>query len=262
MPPNILDRYITSEPSPQNALDIFKGDWSSCLPAPFANLQAGHIALFEDPRINWAISKLGDVVGRCALELGPLEGAHTYMIERAGFGSVLAIEANTRAYLKCLIVKEILGLQRSRFLCGDFVSYLRGAPPRVDVVFASGVLYHMLNPAELIGLISRITDHVFIWTHYYDPDVILPNPKLSHKFSDVVQSEYQNFHHRLYRQEYEAEVLAWGGFCGGSRPHSHCMRRDEIIACLQHFGLQTIQTAFEAPDHPNGPSFALAASRP
>ena len=90
---------------------------------------------------------------------------------------------NPRAYLKCLIVKEILGLQRSRFLLGDFVSYLKESKESFDI---SGVLYHTRNPAELIHLCSKKTDKVIIWTHYYDKEVIENNPILSKKFSKPV----------------------------------------------------------------------------
>ncbi len=38
------------------------------------------------------------------------------MLENMGASSVIAIEANSRAYLKCLITKEILNLRCSRFL--------------------------------------------------------------------------------------------------------------------------------------------------
>ena len=44
--------------------------------------------------------------------------------------SITAIEANRRAYLKCLVMKETLGLTRTRFLLGDFVEYLRASPGR------------------------------------------------------------------------------------------------------------------------------------
>jgi hypothetical protein len=257
----VLERYVASLPSNQNALDIFAGEWSCQLPVPFADLNAGKIAVFEDPRVVWALSELGEMKGKTALELGPLEGAHTYMLELAGFASIIAIESNTRAYMKCLIVKEILGLSRARFQCGDFVEYLRSSPPRRDVVFASGVLYHMIDPAELIDLISRVTDHVFIWTHYYDRNIILGNPNIARKFGDVIPADRNGFKHELHRQEYGGETLAWGGFCGGSQPHSHWMSRADIMACLKHFGLGTIRIAFDAPDHPNGPSFALVASR-
>src|SRR5581483_6737621 len=40
---NPLSRYIKSAPSPQNALDIFKGQWWSSFPEPFGGLQAGQL---------------------------------------------------------------------------------------------------------------------------------------------------------------------------------------------------------------------------
>jgi hypothetical protein len=52
------------------------------------------------------------------LELGPLEGAHTYQLEKLGAKSILAIEANVEAFLKCLITKEITGLQVAKFMLG------------------------------------------------------------------------------------------------------------------------------------------------
>ena len=78
--------------------------------------------------------------GRTVLELGPLEAGHSYLLERLGAAEIVGIEANTRAYLRCLVVKEILGLGRARFLCGEFVSYLRTSDRRFDLAVASGVL--------------------------------------------------------------------------------------------------------------------------
>jgi hypothetical protein len=235
-------------------LDIFKGEWWSQLPHQFSDVQAGHIPVFEDPRVHWALSELGGVSGQSALELGPLEGGHTYMLEQAGFASILSIEANPRAYLKCLIVKEIVELKRTRFLCGDFVEYLRHSPALVDVVFASGVLYHVINPAELIGLLSRITRRLFLWTHYYDRDIISRHPKLATKFRPAQQSEYEGFQHQLFRFDYRGSSRL-ARFCGGSQPFTHWMLREEIISCLKRFGFTEIRISFEEPDHPNGPAF-------
>ncbi|MEH2069893.1 MAG: class I SAM-dependent methyltransferase [Nostoc sp.] len=257
---SILEQYIKSAPSPQIALDIFKNEWSSKLPAPLADLKAGSVPLFEDPRIDWAASQLGGIQGKTVLELGPLEAGHTYMLECLEAASIVSIEANTRAYLKCLIIKEILDLKKTHFLCGDFVEYLRNTQTKFDVCIASGVLYHMNNPAELIGLIAKCTDQIFIWTHYYDKNIILTKPNLRHKFVGSSQSNYDGFKHTLYRYEYE-RALEWSGFCGGNESNSQWMSRDDILASLKHFGLKDIQISFEAPDHPNGPSFALAAAR-
>ncbi|MBV9762532.1 MAG: class I SAM-dependent methyltransferase [Acidobacteriaceae bacterium] len=251
---------MRSAPSPQNALDIFEGKWWSQLPPPHTNLRAGALALFEDPRLAWALSKLGDMRDRSVLELGPLEGAHSYMLERAGAQSIVSIEANPEAYLKCLIVKETVGLQRTRFLFGDFLEYLRDSPPRFDAAIASGVLYHMVHPAQLIALLSTVTDRLYLWTHYYDEKVVSSNKKLASMFTAQTEAAYAGFRHTLHRYEY------WGSFasrrfCGGTRPHAHWMTRDDVIECLKRFGFDRIRTSFEAPDHPDGPAFALVASK-
>lgn len=79
----VLDYYIKSAPSSQNALDIFKGEWASMFPAN-ASLVAGTIPLFEDNRIAWAIEQLRGVQSKHIVELGPLEAGHTYMLEKHG----------------------------------------------------------------------------------------------------------------------------------------------------------------------------------
>ncbi len=256
----VPSRYFTSAPSPQNALDIFKTEWWSRLPEPFAGLQAGHIAMFEDPRITWALSQLGDVKDKTILELGPLEGAHSYMFERAGAASVIAIEANPRAYLKCLVVKEIVRLPRTHFLCGDFLEYLRDKPARVFAVCASGVLYHMTEPVELLALLSTVTDRLFLWTHYYEAEIVRHNRTLSKRFTGEYENECGGYPYRLFRYQY------WGSlgirrFCGGSRPYAHWMRREDILDCLKRLGFNSIQIEFETPNHPDGPAFALVAVR-
>lgn len=256
-----LNQYVKSAPCPQNAIDIFKGEWTSKLPTPYEDLEAGSLQLFEDPRILWAVEQFGGVKDKTILELGPLEGGHTYMLEHLDAASILSIEGNTRAYLKCLIVKEILGLKRAQFICGDFIEYLRNADTKFDVAIASGVLYHMKNPAELIALLSKVTDKMFIWTHYYDKEIISQNSLIpKNKFTGSTMAEYGGFKHELHRYEYDT-ALDWTGFCGGSDVFSNWMTRDDIIACCEHFGFNDIRVSFDQPQHPNGPAFALSAAR-
>ena len=217
---SILDAYVRSAPSAQNAVDIFKGEWASQFPAALSDpVLAGGIPLFEDIRITSAIEQLGGVEGMRVLELGPLEGAHSYMLELYGAASVIAIESNTRAYLKCLISKEILNLQRVKFLCGDFLEYLKASAERFDLILANGVLYHMRNPVELLFLLAKHTDRVNIWTHYYD-DRIKSDIHLRHKFPSSATAEVEGFRHSLYRQEYQVS-LEQAGFCGGNEGYSN-----------------------------------------
>jgi hypothetical protein len=188
-------------------VNIFNGEWASRFPGDLATLPAGQSPLFEDSRITWAIEQFGGITGHHMLELGPLEAGHTFMLEQLGAASITAIEANTRAFLKCLIVKEMLQLKRSQFLCGDFVEYLRATQQKFDSCLACGVLYHMANPAELLRLIAQSADRVFIWTHYFDRDPITSDPALLAKFHlDGIPSEHYGFSHTLYRQEYQTAL--------------------------------------------------------
>ncbi|HRV93228.1 MAG TPA: class I SAM-dependent methyltransferase [Anaerolineae bacterium] len=252
--------YLTSYPSPQNAVDILQGEWRSRLPDPLAQVKAGPLSLFEDGRIAWLVEQIGGVEGMTVLELGPLEGAHSYMLEQAGAKCITAIEANSQAYLKCLIVKELLELKKIRFLCGDFVAYLREEPgPLFDLGVASGVLYHMKNPAELLALLTkRCQRSLFLWTHYYDEALIAKNPRMAHKLTGSVQATYQGFEHTLYRHDYQ-EAKYMPGFSGAGGGYSHWMTRDDILNCLTFFGFGDIQIGFDDPNSKNGPSFALIA---
>jgi hypothetical protein len=261
--PRITDRYVQTAPSPQATIDIFQGEWSSLLPAPLAELKAGTIPLFNDDRITWLADQVGGLTGQTVLELGPLEAGHTYLLEQLGAAEITAIEANTHAFLKCLIIKELLQLERSHFLYGDCVEFLRQRDParQFNICVASGVLYHMQNPAELISLLAQhCSDYLFLWTHYYDAERINQNPALKPKFSTSTHNEYGGFHHILYRQEYQT-ALNWPGFCGGSAPTSAWLNRADLIGCLHHFGFTIQAETFDHPDHPNGPAIALVAKR-
>ncbi len=258
--PGRLEDYIAARPTAQNALNIFRGEWSSRFPSEYPELKAGTAPLFEDPRIAWGMAELGGVAGQRVLELGPLEGGHSFLLERYGAASVTAIEANTRAYLKCLVAKEILGMQRTRFLCGDFMEYLRHEPPRFDLVLASGVLYHLREPAELIDRLARITDRVLLWTHYY-ADVIRQRPHLAHRFRHRRSRVYAGFAHTLYQQDY-LESVGRRDYCGGMTPSTFWMRRDELLDCLHYFGFVDQRIHMEEPDFGNGPCLLIAARKP
>lgn len=258
---NILEQYSKVAPDPQNAVDLFKDSWTTNFPEPYTHVKAGRLSLFEDARIAWAAEQLGGFEGKSVLELGPLEGVHTYLLEKQGAESILAIEANSQAYLKCLVVKEMFNLQRSRFLLGDFMPYLRNTQERFDAIVASGVLYHMRHPVELIASMARVTDQIFLWTHYFDPDVVAQSPELAARFpSEKKTVTYRGFEHTVYRQEY-LTTLDWKGYCGGVTSHSLWLNRHDILACLEHFGFDDIRIGFEDPQNFAGASFAVTATR-
>ncbi len=255
-------RYVTALPHPQNAIDILQGEWRCQLPEPLAHFKAGTLPLFEDERIQWLAAELGGLEDMTVLELGPLEGAHSYILEQAGAKSITAIEANTQAYLKCLIVKELLDLKRVKFLCGDFMAYLREETgPTFDLGVACGVLYHMQNPVELIALLAKqCRQSIFLWTHYYDETLISQDPRTVYKHTGQTKAEYEGFEHTLYRYEYQ-EAKYMPGFSGAGTAFTHWLSRKDIIDCLAHFGFGEIKIGFDETHYRNGPALALIARR-
>lgn len=259
---SILDQYVQTAPTAQNALDIFKDEWASHLPAPYAALQAGNADLFVDARLVWAAEQLGGFAGLNVLELGPLEGAHTWMLAQGGAASITAIEANTRAYLKCLIVKELLGIPQGHFLCGNFVAYLQQhQAERFDFAVANGVLYHMPEPVELLALLAGTTDTLLLWTLYYDEQRLASRPHVARRFAGSTPATYAGFAYTNHRYEYR-EALLTESFCGGNNEFSNWLSREDILAALRHFGLTEIAINFDDPEHASGPAFALLARRP
>jgi hypothetical protein len=252
-----LTNFTHEHPSPRLAADLFKGEWASRLPSPLQDT-TGTVPLFEDERVSWAMERLGGVNGDSVLELGPLEAGHTYMLHRAGAESVLAVESNQRAFLRCLVVKELYGLDRARFQYGDFLEYLRRTDDHFDVCFASGVLYHLLDPVEFIDLISRRADRLFLWTHYFDPRGT--SARFQQRGLESVPSSHGGFAHTLHRRKYGYSLRA-AGFCGGSNKTSSWLTRDDLMDALTRFGWTDVEVGFESLDHSNGSSLALVARR-
>jgi len=257
----VTEEYEVGAPSAQRALDLYAGEWASRLPAAAAGLTAGQIPLFEDSRLHWAIERLGSVHGAAVLELGPLEGAHTWMLEQAGVASITAVEANRRAFLKCLVLKEVLGTTRARFLLGDFMAFLRESPgARFDVGIASGVLYHMPEPAELLARLARACDRLFLWTHHYDRELVAHRPQVAARFRAPEGRTVDGFSHTVYPHWYQAARFR-PGFCGSRETHPRWMTREDIIAALRHFGHARVEVGLEEPDHPHGPALGLVSFR-
>jgi len=257
---NILDTYVRQAPSPQHALDLFANEWSSAMPEGLGiTAMPGTAKLFDDPRIAWADARLG-FAGRRIVELGPLEGGHSYMMQQRGAASITAIEANSRAYLKCLIVKEVLGLDKVSFQLGDFDAYLATKPPRADICIASGVLYHSVDPVMLLSSLARLTDKLFLWTHYYDESILRNQPTLNKYFEPTESLLISGTYFAAANKHYET-ALEWQGFCGGPATYAKWLSRDAIIHFLKSAGYTTIDISFDQPTHANGPAFAICATR-
>lgn len=255
----VESRFAKQAPSAQATADIFADGWASRLPLP--GVTSGSHDLFDDPRVRWFLEEIGGVSGRRVVELGPLEGAHSFMLQQAGAREVVAVESNARAYLKCLVAKELLGSDRCRFLYGDFREYLRSTEERFDVAIASGVLYHLTAPYELFPLVAaRCTGPVLVWTHYWDETIERRMHGLHRRFSGKRTAPLASGAQVECRRHEYRETARIARFWGGNAPYSEWMTRDGVFAAAEAGGYR-VQAIREEPEHVNGPAIAMVLQR-
>ena len=233
--------------------------WSSKFP-PSSGLTAGGIPLFEDARILWALNIIGSIQGKTVLELGPLEGGHTYMLSKAGAAHITSVEANADSFLKCLITKELFALHNVSFLLGNFMPWIQSTNKTFDLILAAGVLYHLTDPVELLHQIGKHTNATHIWTHYIpDQEVGI----VGDWAKSIFDKQDRLSHSRVISHYLKAygEVVKTAAYCGGVYGHATWLRRADILEELGRAGFTKIEIGFEDPAHPHGPCLAIAATK-
>lgn len=250
-----LVRFENRAPSAQTAVDVFRGRWACDLHPLLGVDGTGLNLLFtQDRRPEIAATALGrdDYAGLHVLEIGPLEAAHTYRLEQMGAESITCVESSVEAWLKCLVVKEVLGLTRSTFHLGDIIGFLEGNRRHFDLVYCSGVLYHMADPVELIRHIADAADSCFVWTHVYDPERH-PVPFAAEPVERLgIQVDYWTHHYGSKAANY------WGGI----DPTAAWLTREDLLRAFTASSLSNINFIEDQLDHPNGPAIMFTASRP
>ena len=226
-----VNKFVDTHPSNQNAIECFPALWYSKFPDEY-KVQSGDCLAFEDGRLKWALDNFDIENNWDVLELGPLEGAHPFYLERnTPVKSITSIEGNRQCWLKCLITKEITDLKRTRFLLGNFEEYLKHCEEQFDLGLAIGVLYHMKNPLELISLISSCCERIIIWTQ-------LAGKKQEEDWKTTSLS-YENLEVQGYICDY-GSVPEKDEFIGGVGKYSVWLKKDCLIKSLEHFGFKKI----------------------
>jgi hypothetical protein len=245
-------KFEQRAPHPQNEIDIFAGHWASDLSDIVPGVVSGPTKHFSaDQRPVFAMKAFaGDMSERKlrVLELGPLEGGHAYQFEKMGVAEIIAVESNTEAFLKCLIVKNLIGLQKARFLLGDFVEFLKQDSNRYDFIFCCGVLYHMQDPLELIELMATRTDRIFVWTHYFTDESRPGLPAIIVRHGD----ENYTYHQLMYKDQ--AQAIFWGG----NKPIASFLTRADILRAFRQHGFASFELHNEDLKHPGGPCFSIS----
>jgi hypothetical protein len=249
--------YIAGMPSSQNAVDALPG-WEQALPE-HVGANAGPGAFTDDPRILWALEKFGSIEGCKILELCPREAHHTYLLERHGAALIHAIEPNKLAFLRCLVVKELLDLQHASFFLGDFTKWLEQSQEHYDLIIAPGVLDRMPTPVRWIELLAKACDAFYLSTHYASRGAALPEDSSPSTFiAAAAMQENHGLPIRLHKRNARG---AWLSECGDAHHVPRWMEKEDILTLIRALGFAEIHIAHDEQAHPDGNSFSLFARR-
>lgn len=251
--------FSVDYPDHQNALNIFGKTWVTSMPKS-SGLAGGNLEHMAGARVKWAANVIGGLTGKNILELGPFEGYDAYTFEQLGATGVVSIENNVTNFLKCLVIKNIFDL-RTSFLLGDFIQFLESDKSRFDVCWMSGVLYHMTDPIRLMRAASRVSDILFIWTHYYDGLVINADQEKKAPFRPNLNEMEELADRRIVLHYRSYGGRKGSDFSGGHGEHSFWLGKDDIIYVLNSLGYDQIVVGHDEPDHLYGPSCSIVAFR-
>ena len=137
-------------------------------------LYGGNFSYDGDNRVPMFLEAFPDSIK--ILDLGILEGGHTFQLARKPGVSVIGIEGREDNFRRACLVRKILGLDNVRLVQADLEKEDLDSFGPLDAVFCSGILYHLPRPWELLAKISRVTSNLFVWTQYVpdkDATVIL-----------------------------------------------------------------------------------------
>lgn len=253
----VNDKYEIQEPAPENLVALFEDQWVSSLPG----FPSGDVGLFQDDRIAWALDLAGGVDGKRVLELGPLEGGHSFMLQNAGAAEVIAPEANTLCYLKCLLVQQIFGLDRVEFQLGNFVPWLARTEETFDLVVAAGVLYHLADPVPVLDDICRVSSQVYLWTHFVDLEAMpVTDRRYKRWFVGVEEHEYAGRPYPLHRRAYKKNPTSDPKFIGGVHTSTAWIEKQTILDVFEAHGFD-VEVGHEMPDHRSGPCASFFARK-
>ena len=197
--------------------------------------------LMSERRIN-ALTQNFDLKNCRILELGCLEGVHTFMLQMLGAKQVLSIEGRAENFLKCLAIKNAFKLDRCKFLYGDVNEILPLLEGPFELCLAVGILYHLKDPLSIIYHLGQIAQSLFVWTHYATKD--FPRGQLREV----------NYQGNVYRGKYVKEDTTH--YLSGLGTVSFWMLQDDIIRAVQDAGFTQIDFV-EKEQHENGPAITF-----
>ena len=175
------------------------------------------------------------------LELGALEGAHTFILaEHPGVKRVVALEGREANLRKARFVQELLRVENAEFAQINLENGDPTAFGNFDAVFCSGLLYHLPEPWRLIKQLPAIAPKLFIWTHYATESEaqVLPDGRRG----------------KIHFEGGPDEPLS------GMSPTATWLTLGSLISTLTASGYKSVEIIFNDPEHPSAPAVTIGAA--
>lgn len=196
----------------------------------------GDAELVDDARI----ANFIDVFPGCrtVLELGSLEGAHSFSLARR-VEHVTAIEGRAANLAKSHVVQRLLGVDNVTFVEADLEAAELEHLGRFDALFCVGLLYHLRRPWLLLDRFPGWSDRVFLQTH----------------FADAAEETLDGLAGRSYAEYGSRDPLS------GLSQTSFWLTLPALTGRLEQNGYAVRELERDV-NHPNGPIVTLVAERP
>jgi SAM-dependent methyltransferase len=130
-------------------------------------------------------------LAKSILELGSLEGGHSFALASLPrIERVVALEGREDNLTRARFIQEHLPdritASKVTFQQANLEIASLTDLGKFDVVFCVGLLYHLPAPWKLLKELRKVTNNLFIWTHYTD----LNCPRISDKYYGLWYKEY------------------------------------------------------------------------
>jgi hypothetical protein len=199
----------------------------------------GEISAAGDPRVDqfFRFAPTAETI----LELGSLEGAHTFMLaERPGIKRVLALEGRELNLRKARFVQELLHVRNAEFAQANLENSDLAAFGKFDAVFCSGLIYHLPEPWKLIAQLPAVAPNLFIWTHH-----------AADAEAEVVSGGLRG---KIHIEGGAAEPLS------GMSPTATWLTLGSLITSLTTSGYESVHVIHHDLTHANGPAVTIGAT--
>ncbi len=128
----------------------------------------------DDDRVDLFFRWIGQPAS--VLELSSFEGGHSVRLAAPPFVQrLVGLEGRSENIERARFAAELLGRGNIEFRRADLDNERLGRYGRFDAVFCAGLLYHLTRPWCLIEEIAKVTDRLFLDTHYSETEEVTQN---------------------------------------------------------------------------------------